>query len=39
MPPVPPTGEVTTHTAENAYEQILAYGGASLYRDGWTNAT
>ncbi len=31
--PGAPTGEVTTHTAENAYEQILAYGGASLYRD------
>ena len=27
------TGEVTTHTAQNAYEKVLAYGGASLYRD------
>ncbi len=26
-------GEVTTHTAEKAYEQILEYGGASLDRD------
>lgn len=25
--------DVTTHTAANAYNQILAYGGASLYRD------
>ena len=28
------TGEVTTHTAQNAFEKVLAYGGASLYRDG-----
>lgn len=28
-----PVGEVTTHTAETAYEKILQYGGASLYRD------
>lgn len=28
-----PTGEVTTHTAAEAYEKILAYGGASLFRD------
>lgn len=28
-----PTGEVTTHSAETAYNKILAYGGASLYRD------
>lgn len=28
-----PTGEVTTHTAANAFEKVLAYGGASLYRD------
>lgn len=27
------TGEVTTHSAENAYEKVLAYCGASLYRD------
>ncbi len=26
-------GEVTTHTAQQAYEKVLAYGGASLYRD------
>ena len=25
--------DVTTHTAANAYNQILLYGGASLYRD------
>ena len=28
-----PTGTVTTHTAQMAYEKVLAYGGASLYRD------
>lgn len=28
-----PTGDVTTHTAENTYEKVLAYCGASLYRD------
>ncbi len=27
------TGTVTTHTAENAYAKVLAYCGASLYRD------
>ena len=27
------TGEVTTHSAQNAYEKVLAYCGASLYRD------
>lgn len=27
-------GTVTTHTAENAYAKVLAYCGASLYRDG-----
>ena len=27
------TGEVTTHDAQKAYEKVLAYGGASLYRD------
>ena len=31
--PMAPTGEVTTHSAETAYDKILAYGGASLYRD------
>ena len=25
--------DVTTHTAENAYQKILVYGGASLFRD------
>ena len=28
-----PKGEVTTHTAANAFRKILAYGGASLHRD------
>ncbi len=28
-----PIGEVTTHSAENAYQKILTYGGASLFRD------
>lgn len=27
------TGEVTTHSAQNAFEQVLSYAGASLYRD------
>ena len=27
------TGDVTTHTAKEAYEKVLAYCGASLYRD------
>ena len=27
------TGCITTHTAQNAYEKVLAYCGASLYRD------
>lgn len=27
------TGMVTTHTAKNAYQKVLKYGGASLYRD------
>ena len=31
--PVAPTGEVTTHNAEVAYEKVLANAGASLYRD------
>lgn len=31
--PKAPSGEVTTHTAAKAYEKILAYGGASFYRD------
>lgn len=26
-------GEVTTHTAQKAFEKVLAYSGASLYRD------
>lgn len=30
--PVDP-GTVTTHTAQNAYTQVMAYAGASLYRD------
>lgn len=28
-----PTGTVTTHSAADAFEKVLAYGGASLYRD------
>ena len=28
-----PIGEVTTHTAVNAYEKVLTYAGASLYQD------
>lgn len=28
-----PTGEVTTHSAAKAFSKVLAYGGASLYRD------
>ncbi len=28
-----PTGEVTTHTAAEAFEKILAYCGSSLFRD------
>ena len=27
------TGEITTHSAQNAFEQVLSYAGASLYRD------
>ena len=27
-------GEVTTHSAKAAYEKVLAFAGASLYRDG-----
>lgn len=27
------TDKVTTHSAQNAYQQVLAYAGASLYRD------
>ncbi len=34
---VAPTGEVTTHSAENAYTKIMAYGGASLFRDDVDN--
>lgn len=28
-----PIGEVTTHSAEQAYNKVTAYGGASLFRD------
>ena len=28
-----PAGEVTTHSAATAFEKVLGYGGASLYRD------
>ena len=28
-----PTGEVTTHTAATAFNKVLSYAGASLYRD------
>jgi len=28
-----PTGEITTHSAKNAYDKVVAYAGASLYRD------
>lgn len=28
-----PTGAVTTHTAQKAYEKVLAYAGQSLFRD------
>lgn len=28
-----PIGDVTTHSAETAYEKVLAYAGSSLYRD------
>ena len=28
-----PIGEVTTHSAETSFDKILAYSGASLYRD------
>ena len=28
-----PTGEVTTHSAAEAFSKVLAYAGASLYRD------
>lgn len=28
-----PTGEVTAHSAAEAFSKVLAYGGASLYRD------
>ena len=27
------TGKVTTHSPQNAYQQVLTYAGASLYRD------
>ncbi len=29
------TGDITTHTAEVAYEKVMAYAGASLYRDAF----
>ena len=28
-----PIGEITTHSAQNAYEKVLSYAGASLYPD------
>ena len=28
-----PTGDITTHTAENTYVKVLTFGGASQYRD------
>ena len=28
-----PTGEITTHSAAEAFSKVVAYGGASLYRD------
>lgn len=28
-----PTGDVTTHSADKAFSKVLAYSGASLYRD------
>lgn len=28
-----PTGEVTTHSADESFSKVLAYSGASLYRD------
>ena len=28
-----PSGDVTTHSAVNAYDKVLAYSGASLFRD------
>ena len=31
--PGAPTGEITTHDAETAYEKVLTYAGASLWRD------
>ncbi len=30
-----PIDDITTHTAQNAYTQVLAYAGASLYRDAF----
>ncbi|MCD8296766.1 MAG: pectate lyase [Prevotella sp.] len=29
------TGDITTHSAENAYLKVMAYAGASLYRDAF----
>lgn len=34
-----PTGEITTHSAAEAFSKVLAYGGASLYRDEIDAAT
>lgn len=31
--PCAPIGEITTHTAEKAYNSVLSFAGASLYRD------
>lgn len=31
--PTAPTGDVTTHSAAQAYAKVMAFGGASLYRD------
>ncbi len=28
-----PTGDITTHSAENAFNNVLSFAGASLYRD------
>ena len=28
-----PTGEVTTHTAQNAFDKVLTYAGASMFKD------
>lgn len=31
--PVAPAGDVTTHSAQEAFDKVLTYGGASLFRD------